>query len=248
MVVVLAGAAAAAAQEAPPAETLQRLETATKVMETWPGTFLLTTRATIAKSDGSDPRHDVTILRMCGGDGGPRVAEVVSATRDGQDVTAETRADVDKAQAKRDKERAKQAAKQDSDESDGVSLDLPGPDNVGKFTFTAVTGADDSCGVAFAPAKAFADEQGLTTGELRWSCTTLDPLWLTARPARNPKHVSEMSLRFELARSGDTVYVARTVTDGVGGILFIKRKFHIETEIGELRPPTAGAGGGAARP
>jgi hypothetical protein len=247
MVLVLAFAAAATAQEAPPAETLKRLEAASKMMETWQGTFLLTTRATISKTNGSDPEHDVSVLRMTGGDGGPRVTEVVSATRDGKDVSAKTRSDVDKGQAKHDKERAKKPAAKDDDGDGGVSLDLPGPDNVGTFTFAAVRGADGDCGVAFAPAKKHAGDEGLTTGELHWSCTTLDPLWVTARPAKNPKHVSEMSLRFELARTGDTLYVARTVTEGIGGILFIKRKFHVETEISELRP-TAEAGGGTPRP
>ena len=51
-----------------------------------------------------------------------------------------------------------------------------------------------------------------------------------------------MTLRMELVRAGEMIYVARTVTDGVGGVLFIKRKFHVETEIRDLAPPPAGGG------
>ena len=49
-------------------------------------------------------------MRMSGGEGGPRVVEVVSATRDGKDVTAKTRADATKAQAE-----ARQGAGRSSD-------------------------------------------------------------------------------------------------------------------------------------
>jgi hypothetical protein len=238
-------AAAAGAAEAPPAETLSRLDAASKVIETWPGTFVLTTRATISRTDGSKPESSVSTMRMAGGEGGPRVVEVVSATRDGKDVTAETRADAAKAEADRDaKARAKRDGKGDDDD-DGVSLDLPGADSAARYAFTALPAADGNCGAAFAPAREHAGDEGLTRGELHWSCTTLDPLWVSVSPAKNPKGVSEMTLRMEVARSGDTLYVARTVTDGVGGILFIKRRFHVETEIGELGSPAPA--GAAAR-
>jgi hypothetical protein len=244
-----AAVAMVAAEPAPPAETLRRVEAASKILETWQGTFLLTTRATISRTDGSKPESDVSLMRMSGSDGGPRVAEVVSATHDGKDVTGKTRADVEKAQAKRDKEREKARGGEKGDDGDGeVSLDLPGPDNAGSFSFTPLDAAGGACGASFAPASAHAGDAGLTAGELRWDCATLDPLSLTARPTKNPRGVSEMSLRFEFVRRGDTVYPARTVTDGVGGILFIKRKFHVETEISELAPAAAETGAGTPKP
>jgi hypothetical protein len=226
-----------AVAETPSAETLARFDAAAKALETWPGTFRLTTRATISKTDGSSPEQSVSTMRMTGGDGGPRVLEVVSATRDGKDATAKVRADTAKAQAKADARRtARRDGKADRDE-EGASLDLPGADAAGKFAFTPLPAVGEDCGASFAPASEHSGDEHLTRGELHWSCTTLDPLWVRATPVENPKGVSEMTMRLEISRHGDTLFVAHSVTDGVGGILFIKRRFHVETEIDELAPP-----------
>jgi hypothetical protein len=240
----LTAATAVLAAELPPAETLSRLESAGKVLETWPGTFRLTTRAVVSKPDGDDREESVTVMRMGAGTDGPEVQEIVSATRDGKDVTAEVRGEVEKErdEARKAAAKKKQKAEEDEDDGGGFELTLPGGKQTGKFAFTALPAADGACGAAFAPGAAHAKDAGLTTGELRWDCATLDPLWVVARPAKNPKGVKEMSLRMEIARSGDLMYVARTVTDGVGGVLFIKRKFHVETEIAELAPAGPGAG------
>ena len=214
------------------------------MLERWPGTFLLRTRAVVSKPDGDDPEESTSVMRMAGGVDGPEVAEVVSATRAGKDVTAETRAELAKerqrAEAKRKDEEREQ---DDGDDDEELEMTLPGGEHTDAFAFTPLPADGDACGAAFAPRPERAADAGLTTGELRWSCTSLDPLRVVARPARNPKGVKEMSLRLEIARAGDTLYVARTVTDGVGGVLFIKRKFHVETEISELLPaaPAAGA-------
>jgi hypothetical protein len=234
MAAAIAGTAAA---QTPPAETLARLDAAANLVESWPGTFLLTTRATISRTDGSSPELRVSTMRMAGAEGGPRVVEVVSATRDGKDVTAKAQADAAKAQSKADARRKARRDGKAAGDEDGASLDLPGADTAGKFAFTPLVVVGQDCGASFAPAREHAEEGGLTRGELHWSCTTLDPLWVRASPATNPKGISEMTLRFEFARSGGTLYVARTVTDGVGGMLFIKRRFHVETEIGELALP-----------
>ena len=237
-------ATAVLAAEHPPAATLSRLESAGKVLETWPGTFRLTTRAVVSKPDGDDREESVTVMHMGAGTDGPEVKEIVSATRDGKDVTAEVRGEVEKErdEARKAAEKRKQKAEEEEDDGDGFELTLPGGKQTGKFAFTVLPVADGACGAAFAPRAEHAKDAGLTTGELHWDCTTLDPLWLVARPAKNPKGVKEMSLRMEIARAGGTLHIARTVTDGVGGVLFIKRKFHVETEIAELAPAGPAAG------
>lgn len=235
----IAVAVTALASEVPPPETLARLEAGATALETWPGAFTLTTRAVISKPDGDDREESVTVMRMAGGPDGPEVKEIVSATRDGKDVTAEARGELEKERKQAGKTDEKEKEEEDDD---GFGMTLPGGKQTGKFAFTALPVADGACGAAFAPRAEHAKEPGLTTGELRWDCTTLDPLWLTARPVKNPKGVKEMTLRMELVRTGEMIYVARTVTDGVGGVLFIKRKFHVETEIAELAPPPAGGG------
>jgi len=235
-------ATVALASEAPPAETLARLEAGAKVLESWPGTFVLTTRAIVSKPNGDDREESVSVMRMGGGPDGPEVKEIVSATRGGKDVTAEARGELEKEQKEARKAAARKQEKDEDDDDDGFEMTLPGGEQTSKFAFTPLLAGGGACGASFAPRAEYAKEAGLTTGELRWDCTTLDPLWLAARPARNPRGIKEMTLRMELARAGDTLYVARTVTDGVGGMLFIKRKFHIETEIAELAPlvPTGG--------
>jgi hypothetical protein len=237
----LAAAAVAVASDTPPPETLSRLESAGTVLERWPGTFTLTTRAVISKPDGDDREESVSVMRMGGGPEGPEVKEIVSATRDGRNVTAEARGELEK-ERKKTRAAAESGKEKDDGEEDGLEMTLPGGRQTDKFAFTALPAGAEGCGVAFAPRTEHAREAGLTTGELHWECTTLDPLWLVARPAKYPKGVKEMTLRMEIARAGETLYVARTVTDGVGGVLFIKRKFHIETEIAELALAPAGVG------
>ena len=234
-------AAVAIASGTPPAETLSRLEGAGTVLERWPGTFTLTTRAIVSKPDGDDPEESVSVMRMGGGPDGPEVREIVSATRVGKDVTAEARGELEK-ERKAARKAAEKEKGNDEDDDDGFELTLPGGEQTGKFAFTVLPAPDGGCGAGFAPREEHAKEPGLTTGELHWDCTTLDPLWLVARPAKYPKGLKEMTLRMEIARAGETLYVARTVTDGVGGVLFIKRKFHVETEIAGLTPAAAGAG------
>ena len=234
-------AAVALASETPPAETLARLEGAATVLESWTGSFTVTTRAVVSKPDGDDREESITVMRMGGGPDGPEVREIVSATRGGKDVTAEARGELEKER----KEARKAAERSDTkdEDDDGFEMTLPGGKQTDKFAFAARADADGGCGASFSPRAEHAKEPGLTTGELRWDCTTLDPLWLAAQPAKYPKGIKEMTLRMEIARAGDTLYVARTVTDGVGGVLFIKRKFHVETEIAELAPPPPAGGG-----
>jgi len=53
-------------------------------------------------------------------------------------------------------------------------------------------------------------------------------------PAENPKHVKRMSIRVELERMADRLVLARTVTEGLGGFLFIKRTFEMEMVVTDV--------------
>lgn len=228
----------APAADRPPAETLARLAAAGTLLDSWQGTFVLTTRAVVSKTDGADREESVTVMRMGPGADGPEVREIVSATRAGKDVTAEARAELEKERRKAGSAAREEKSGEEGGD-DGLEMTLPGGERTGMFAFTALPLGGGECGAAFAPRPEHAADGGLTTGELRWDCASLDPLRVDARPAKNPKGVKEMSLRMEIARAGDTLYVARTVTDGVGGVLFIKRRFHVETEVGELQGAAA---------
>jgi hypothetical protein len=230
----LTAATAALAADRPPAETLARLEKAATTLDAWQGTYLVTARGVISKVDGDDREEFATVRRMAGGPNGPEVREIVSATRGSKDATAEARANL----AKRQKHSARQKTGREKEEGDRDDMDLtlPTGTEAGKFAFTALPADGRACGAAFMPLPVHAKDDALTAGELRWDCATLDPLSVVARPVKKPTGIKEMSLRMEIARAGETMYIARTVTDGVGGVLFIKRKFHIETEIAELAP------------
>ena len=89
----------------------------------------------------------------------------------------------------------------------------------------------------FAPTAPGRKKDNMTQGRLAWDPATGDPLWIEARYVDPPTGIKEMLLRFELAREGDLLYLRRTVTQGVGGMLWIKRKFDVEMVISDTPHP-----------
>jgi hypothetical protein len=204
---------------------------------------MLTTRGTISKPNGNDREDIVRVERVAAGVNGPEVVEIVSVTRNGEDVTAEARENhAKKLEKEESKARAGVASKANEEDVDGFSLTLPTGKDEERFAFSPLPTGDGTCGASFAPGREHAKEAGLAVGELHWDCETLDPLWVTGRPAKNPRWVSELAIRMELQRSGEMLFVARTVTRGVGGLLFVKRRFHIVTEVSDLRRTGGSAG------
>ena len=232
---LLLTAALPVAAGGPPPETAARLREALRSLsEEGPsGSYTMTTRSLVTKPDGSDREEGRTVVEIARLADGSRRVTVREAVTNGKDETAKRQQEIDRDRAERDK--AKATAKKDEDEQ-GVSLGLPIGDDAVKYDFAAVTGEGTLAVASFVPAAAHAKDDGVTRGRLAWHRDSLDPAWLEARPVDLPTGVSEMTMRIEFARAGDVVYPCLTVTDGLGGVLWIKRRFHVEVEIGEITP------------
>ena len=236
LAVALPGTAASGA--APPPETSARLRAAFAALgdKGTVASYTLTTRATVAKPDGGDRQETVEIdefTRLA--DGSSRVT-VRRATTNGKDETAKHQKQIDEARAEKEKRKADK--KKDS-ESHSISLRLPIGDDSSAYEFASPVAEGDLLVSSFAPAAAHAKDDGVTRGRVAWHGDTLDPAWLEAQPVELPTGVSAMTMRFEFARAGALVYPRLTVTDGQGGLLWIKRRFHIEVEITDLAPESA---------
>ena len=233
-------AALPAAAGGPPPETAARLREALRSLsEEGPsGSYTMTTRSLVTKPDGSDREEGRTVVEIARLADGSRRVTVREAVTNGKDETAKRQQELDRARAERDK--AKTATKKDGGE-EGISLGLPVGEDAAKYDYAPAI-AEGALEVAsFAPSRAHAKDDGVTRGRLAWRRDSLDPAWLEAQPVDLPTGVSEMTMRIDFARTGDVVYPRLTVTDGLGGVLWIKRRFHVEVEIGEITPLPAEA-------
>ena len=235
---LLLAAALPAFGAAPPPETSARLREAFAVLgdEGPVASYTLTTRSTVAKPDGDDREDSVLIHEISRLADGSRRVKVRQATTNGKDETAERQKQIDEARAER---ATSKADKKKNKEEHSVSLGLPFGEDAGKYEFSAPTAEGDLLVASFAPSPAHAKDDGVTRGRVAWRGDTLDPAWLEAQPVELPTGVSAMTMRFEFARAGALVYPRLTVTDGQGGLLWIKRRFHIEVEITDLAPESA---------
>ena len=227
--VVLAGSAGVVVAGGPPAGTTDRLKGALEVLEKdhFAGRFTMTTRAVITKPDGSNREETSEVAHVSqDGTGEPEVA-LVSSLRDGKDVTAE-----------RQKQMAEHRSKQAEKAEDGFSatMRLPLGEDVALFEYGPSQPEGAALVASFAPTAQGRKKDKVTAGRLAWDPTTGDPLWLEARYVDPPTGIKEMLLRFELAHQGDILYLRRTLTQGVGGVLWIKRKFDVEMVISDIQP------------
>lgn len=229
---VLTAATVAGAAELP-AATAARLARALESLEkdTSVGGYTMTLNATVSKPDGSDREDQLEVLKATRGPEGRFLHEVVRSEENGKDVTAKRRAE----QAKHERREAEKAGKEKQEASISVSLKLPAGDDMKLFAFSPAPSGDPHA-VAFAPLPAHRKVDGMARGTVAWDPVTSDPLWLEAEPVEMPDHVSAMKLRFEFARSGELLYPRRTITDGAGGMLWIKRKFHMEMDVTDVVP------------
>jgi hypothetical protein len=241
-VLALQAALAVPAPAAPPPEALALLGTALHALDEgeFVGSYTLTIEATVSTTGGKVTDTDLTVLEVTAPAGGPQTHLVVRAEKNGKDVTAEAQAEAAKEQSAEQKEQH-----DEGEEKEEVSFGfrLPEGDDARHYAFEKAECADAACTAPFAPTKAARKEKDLANGRLAWSPATGDPLWIEMTPADLPTGVKELTVRIEFERAGGLLYPARTITDGVGGILFIKRAFHAETAIDDLRvnDPTSAA-------
>ncbi len=232
----LAAAPCAALAVGPDAVTLQRLEAVLKSSSAKKAGQAMTVRshAIVSKPDGSD-KEDVVQETVVAADG-TSVTRVISATRGGRDVTAEEQARLDKGEA----ERGRAAAGQSADSRHSGTAKEPGKVEVGLkvpvgedrslFSFGAARSEGGLLVASFEPVPG-AQGDDLSRGRLAWKVDGGDPAWLETSYAERPTGLKEFLMRMEFARAGDTLYMRTLRMTGVGGILWIKRKFDVTVEM-----------------
>ncbi len=123
---------------------------------------------------------------------------------------------------------------------------LPLGKDLALFEFGPTRAESGALVASFAPRPSARKEDNITRGTLAWDEASGDPLWLEATFVDPPTGVKELAMRFEIGRQGDVLYLRRTTTKGVGGMLWIKRTFDLEMTITDLVLDTSRAGGGGA--
>jgi hypothetical protein len=234
-------AAASSFALTPPPQVLLAIEQAGRFNDTFVGSYRLTINAVVSKTNGTVTDEDRVEMGVSRGADGVRQETIVRVTKNGKDATAEARAEQEKNKAKGGGKTGKKE-KKDSDGGLSVGLTIPESKTAGHFVYQMLPGEQDACRIGFAPTAEHQKDEGISKGEIAWRCETLEPLWVIAEPVEMPSHVSEMKARIELARLGDSAYISRLITDGAGGFLLIKRKFHMVVEISGVTPaavPTA---------
>ena len=219
----------ASAAEPPPA-TLAQLEKALGRSDpkTAGRAMNVKTRAIVAKPSGGD-REEIVVETLARGDGTSETT-ILQATKDGKDVTAEKRVE----QAEKDARSAKEA-KKPNDSGEGtrkasLGLKVPSGDDRKLFVFGEPTAEGSLLVVGYEPARG-AKGADLSRGRIAWNADSGEPAWIEARYVDLPSGLKEFLLRGEFAGAGDAIYTRVLRTTGVGGVLWIKRKFDITVEM-----------------
>ncbi len=217
----------------PPPEVSARLERSIKFLE--PGSFIgsytATTRTIVSKRDGSAREEMVLVQRDTVLPDGGHERQLVRATKNGKDVTEEQRKRF-KTEVKSHEKTKKDGKAEKAGEKE---FQLPFEAGNGKlFTFGDPVRDGELLVQAFDPVADHRKDTGMTSGKLAWNPGTLDPAWIEFTFATMPTGLSEVLFRFEFARAGDEVVLRRMVTSGVGGILWIKRRFSAEVEFSDV--------------
>jgi len=220
--------ASSAAASTPPAETLARLDLALQLLESddFTGSYTVTTRSLVAKPGGKDPEAVEVVMVIRHRPGSPDEGRLVRATRNGEDTTEEMRANFEREHAKGREEPG------GDDDGASVGLALPGAETLGRYRFVPSPASGGAVVAAFSPDNDKADDA--VSGSLAWDAASLDPLWVEVEPLSMPRHVKRLSTRVELGRDGDRLWPRRTVMEGLGGFLLIKREFRVEVEVTDV--------------
>lgn len=211
---------------APDAALLDRIAERTKALEAFTRDAQLT--VTIASdeldSDGKSEKHSELVFHVTRKDGRP-ARELVSATEDGKDVTAEKRQELDE-------------AKQKSSNGNGKSQASPfHPDQRAKYAFSLLPASDKAPGlvrIAFGPAGERSDD--VMTGDATVDPETGDVVRLSMRPSKNPRFVDYLTLELEFdARTPAGRALSKLSARGAGGIAFIKKRFAVVTTFSDYK-------------
>jgi hypothetical protein len=239
----LAGLAEGQSAAGPPAVTTDRLAATidTFVPKEFRGSFTMRSSSVVSKPSGKGREERTEVQRVTVGPDGKHELAIISATENGKDVTEQRRQEAEeqrrKGAAPESGDGKGEAGREPAEKSGGDSgVRLPAGKALAIYAFSAPVEAEGLLVASFEPRPQHRKEEEVLKGKLAWSQDTLDPAWIEFSFADPPTGLAEMTMRFELARVGDSLYVRRMVTDGLGGLLFIKRRFHAEMEVTEMQP------------
>lgn len=149
--------------------------------------------------------------------------EVVRATKDGRDVTAEEREQV-----------AKQQGKRKRDKNDGRLASPFAPDQQKSYTFELVgpTGAPHQVKIKFAPGSDVEPTPTVYKGEAVVDTDAGAVVSMKFSPARLPRHANRVDITLEYKQPGNML--SKMVVDGEGGFLFIHKHVIVTTGFSEF--------------
>jgi hypothetical protein len=220
----------AAALEPPP-QTLVQLEKALERADpkTVSRPMVAKTRAVVEKPNGSD-REEYVVESVGKGDG-TEETKLLFATKDGKDVTAEKRAESEKEKAEREKHPKPQKPPADArKEKNSLGMKIPTGDDRKLFVLGEAKSEGDLLVVTYEPARGAKGEE-LSRGRIAWNAATGEPAYIDAQLVNPPTGLKELHVRGEFRGAGDAIYTGVLRTSGVGGLLWIKRKFEISFEM-----------------
>ena len=246
IVIAVATAAAAAPGGTSPSLCLAAAERAMEYLgKDFTGSYRVTETGFAEKLNGKDRQTTLEIQRMHRGADGSVRREVLRAERDGKAEpgkavekggSPEVAAEPDHGATASEGEGQGKPEEEESGEAGGLAeLRLPTGADIALFRLATAAGENGLAVTRFEPLREHRKRDDFARGRVACDPATGQPAWIEIEFARLPRGLSEFRLRVEFAREGTALYARRTVIDGVAGLLFIKRRFHEEQVVDELR-------------
>ncbi len=237
IVVAAATVVAAAPAGAPPAEVDARIRSALHFLDDdsdFVGSYLLTIRTDVDAPGDDGPEKSLEIRRVTLRADGTREDVLLRAEEDGVDVTEQKRADGSGLQVHGHRENGSEHDG-NGPADDDLAL-MPVGENAALYRFHGPRRRDGVLVSRFEPTRAHRRDDDVARGEIAWSASTGDPAWIEFEPADLPALVSELTLRFDFDRAGDTVYPSRLLTRTKAGIPFLRVKVLVDITVTEVEP------------
>jgi len=212
-----------------------RMQAAMRFPEDFSGSFNLTSRSLIVKLNGKGPEERLEVKSFFVDRGVTREERLVRLVVNGEEVTNDPNRERPSGLQIGTRPRPSDGASSEQHEVEAEYL-LPFDD--ADLYRLEIAAAADVTVATFSPVAGAGPRDKLVRGRLAWASDSQEPLWLEFSPVENPKRVEELRLRFEFVRTGEARFARQSVR-GVGGFLWIKRRFEMETSISDLVPALA---------
>jgi len=216
-----------------PPEIANRIDDAVMLTDSdsFLGSYNFTLTTMVQKPNGK-ARHDVEmVVETTRHDDGSVDNRLVRMIKDGKDVTAAKRDEVNKLMGEDEKTGSK-----DDTEADDEDFVDPFGETASRYRFGPPRREDDAILMDFEPQPENREDDGMTVGTVAWNDETLDPLWMEMKALKAPGPLKELDMRMEFFHLGDTIFIDRVFTKGVVKILLITRQFETDMQISDIRP------------